>query len=182
MQVASSDHGGRVVTLAFSPPCWSREELDYGHNWEGRKTLWPAEDWRSQKRQPNEATLAVGEKLDALGCDPTEGMAKIAMDKKNSAEARGRSVTTTLKELVKQLRTQLSTSILSGVFRQQHISSLQALATISVTLRRLEKSGRVKATCEGRKVTHKMDWRNSWMNSEDVYRGRTRRSCIGANG
>ena len=31
----------------------------------------------------------------------------------------------------------------------------QPLATISVTLRRLEKSGRVKATREGRKVTYK---------------------------
>ena len=43
-----------------------------------------------KKGTPNKATLAAAEKLEALGCDPLEGMARIAMDKKNSPELRGR--------------------------------------------------------------------------------------------
>jgi hypothetical protein len=39
---------------------------------------------------PNRATRTVAEKLEALGCDPIEGMARIAMDENNSAETRGR--------------------------------------------------------------------------------------------
>jgi hypothetical protein len=39
---------------------------------------------------PNRATLTVAEKLEALGCDPIEGMARIAMDEKNPVEIRGR--------------------------------------------------------------------------------------------
>ena len=39
---------------------------------------------------PNKATLAAAEKIEALGCDPLEGMARIAMDKRNSPELRGR--------------------------------------------------------------------------------------------
>jgi hypothetical protein len=34
-----------------------------------------------QKGTPNKRTIAVAEKLEELGCDPIEGMAKIAMDK-----------------------------------------------------------------------------------------------------
>jgi hypothetical protein len=33
-----------------------------------------------QKGTPNKKTLAVAETLEALGCDPIEGMARIAMD------------------------------------------------------------------------------------------------------
>jgi hypothetical protein len=43
-----------------------------------------------KKGTPNKATLTVAEKLEALGCDPIEGMARIAMDEKNSPETRGR--------------------------------------------------------------------------------------------
>jgi len=43
-----------------------------------------------QRGTPNKATRAVAEKLEALGCDPILGMARIAMDEKNSAETRGR--------------------------------------------------------------------------------------------
>jgi hypothetical protein len=43
-----------------------------------------------KKGTQNKATLTVAEKLEALGCDPIEGMARIAMDKKNSPEIRGR--------------------------------------------------------------------------------------------
>ena len=43
-----------------------------------------------KKGTPNKATLSVAEKLEALGCDPIEGMARIAMDESNSAETRGR--------------------------------------------------------------------------------------------
>jgi hypothetical protein len=43
-----------------------------------------------QKGTPNRATLTAAEKLEALGCDPLEGMARIAMDERNSPETRGR--------------------------------------------------------------------------------------------
>jgi hypothetical protein len=43
-----------------------------------------------QRGTPNKATLTIAEKLEALGCDPIEGMARIAMDKKISPETRGR--------------------------------------------------------------------------------------------
>jgi hypothetical protein len=43
-----------------------------------------------KKGTPNKATLTVAEKLEALGCDPIEGMARIAMNEKNSQETRGR--------------------------------------------------------------------------------------------
>lgn len=33
-----------------------------------------------KKGVPNKKTLAVAEKLEALGCDPIEGLARIAMD------------------------------------------------------------------------------------------------------
>jgi hypothetical protein len=39
---------------------------------------------------PNKATLAVTERLKAIGCDPIEGMARIAMDAKNPPDLRGR--------------------------------------------------------------------------------------------
>jgi len=39
---------------------------------------------------PNKRTQEVMERLDALGCGPIEGMAKIAMDQSNPPELRGR--------------------------------------------------------------------------------------------
>ena len=39
---------------------------------------------------PNKATLDVITKLQALGCDPIEGMARIAMDESNAPELRGK--------------------------------------------------------------------------------------------
>ena len=39
---------------------------------------------------PNKRTQEIIEKLEALGCDPVEGMAKLAADENNSAELRGR--------------------------------------------------------------------------------------------
>ncbi len=39
---------------------------------------------------PNRRTLEVIERLDLLGCDPLEGMARIAMDAANPIELRGR--------------------------------------------------------------------------------------------
>jgi hypothetical protein len=39
---------------------------------------------------PNRKTGEIGELLEALGCNPIEGMAKIAQNLKNSAELRGR--------------------------------------------------------------------------------------------
>ena len=39
---------------------------------------------------PNKRTIEVMERLEALGCDPIEGMAKIAMDEANPPELRGR--------------------------------------------------------------------------------------------
>jgi len=43
-----------------------------------------------KKGTPNKATQTVAEKLDALGCDPFEGMARIAMNEKNPIEVRAR--------------------------------------------------------------------------------------------
>jgi hypothetical protein len=39
---------------------------------------------------PNKRTLDVIERLDELGCDPIEGMAKIALDPQNPIELRAR--------------------------------------------------------------------------------------------
>lgn len=39
---------------------------------------------------PNKRTAEVLARLTALGCDPIEGMAHLAMDKSNSPELRGR--------------------------------------------------------------------------------------------
>ena len=55
----------------------------------GRPTGQPKTGGR-KKGTPNKATLTVAEKLESLGCDPIEGMARIAMDEKNSPETRGR--------------------------------------------------------------------------------------------
>ncbi len=35
---------------------------------------------RRQRGTPNKRTLAVAEKLEELGCDPIDGMTRIAMD------------------------------------------------------------------------------------------------------
>jgi hypothetical protein len=43
-----------------------------------------------QKGTRNKRTQDVIDRLEALGCDPIEGMAQIAMDETNSAELRGR--------------------------------------------------------------------------------------------
>ena len=43
-----------------------------------------------QKGTPNRRTQEIIEKLDTLGCDPIEGMARIAMDESNTVELRGR--------------------------------------------------------------------------------------------
>ena len=42
------------------------------------------------KGTPNKRTLDIQERLDALGCDPIEGMAKLAQDNANTPELRGR--------------------------------------------------------------------------------------------
>jgi hypothetical protein len=42
------------------------------------------------KGTPNKRTQDVTERLAVLGCDPIEGMARIAMDEANTPELRGR--------------------------------------------------------------------------------------------
>ncbi len=42
------------------------------------------------KGTPNKRTLDVVLRLENIGCDPIEGMAKLAMDSTNSPELRGR--------------------------------------------------------------------------------------------
>jgi hypothetical protein len=51
----------------------------------GRKT-----GGRTTAGAPNKRTAEVEERLGALGCDPIEGMARIAMDATNAPELRGR--------------------------------------------------------------------------------------------
>jgi len=43
-----------------------------------------------KKGTPNKATLNIAEKLEALGWDPLEGLAQIAMNLKNTPELRAR--------------------------------------------------------------------------------------------
>jgi hypothetical protein len=43
-----------------------------------------------QRGTPNKRTVEVSERLAALGCDPIEGMALLAMDANNPPELRGR--------------------------------------------------------------------------------------------
>ena len=43
-----------------------------------------------QKGTPNKRTLDVGDRLAALGCDPLEGMARIAMSEEADLSLRGR--------------------------------------------------------------------------------------------
>jgi hypothetical protein len=42
------------------------------------------------KGTPNKTTVAVAERLEAIGCDPLEGMAKIAMDINTPIEVRAK--------------------------------------------------------------------------------------------
>jgi hypothetical protein len=42
------------------------------------------------KGTPNKETLAVAERLEAIGCDPLEGMARIAMDINTPIEVRAK--------------------------------------------------------------------------------------------
>ena len=42
------------------------------------------------KGTPNKTTVAVTERLEAIGCDPIEGMARIAMDIKTPIDLRAR--------------------------------------------------------------------------------------------
>lgn len=44
----------------------------------------------TRKGSPNKLKAAVAERIAALGCDPFEGMATIAMDMSNPPELRGR--------------------------------------------------------------------------------------------
>ena len=55
----------------------------------GRRPGTPKTGGRS-KGTPNKATQDVRDKLAALGCDPIEGMARIAMDEANPPELRGK--------------------------------------------------------------------------------------------
>lgn len=43
-----------------------------------------------QKGTPNKLSLTVATRLEELGCDPIEGMARIAMDSKSPDDLRGR--------------------------------------------------------------------------------------------
>jgi hypothetical protein len=43
-----------------------------------------------KKGTPNRSSLEVAERLRELNCDPIEGMARIAMDKRHTPELRGR--------------------------------------------------------------------------------------------
>lgn len=43
-----------------------------------------------QAGTPNKRTTELSERLEALGCDPIEGMAQIAMNEANPLELRGR--------------------------------------------------------------------------------------------
>jgi hypothetical protein len=43
-----------------------------------------------ERGTPNKATKSVAEKLDALGCDPIEGLARLATDDDNPVEIRMR--------------------------------------------------------------------------------------------
>jgi hypothetical protein len=42
------------------------------------------------KGTPNKGTLAVAERLEAIGCDPIEGMARIAMDPETPIDLRAK--------------------------------------------------------------------------------------------
>jgi len=42
----------------------------------------PVSGGERQKGRPNKKTIAVVDRLEALGCDPIEGMARFAMDEK----------------------------------------------------------------------------------------------------
>jgi hypothetical protein len=43
-----------------------------------------------KKGTPNKRTMELAERLEAMGCDPLEGMARIAMDPESPPELRGR--------------------------------------------------------------------------------------------
>ncbi len=43
-----------------------------------------------QKGTPNKATADISARLEALGCDPIAGMARLALDEANSPELRGK--------------------------------------------------------------------------------------------
>jgi hypothetical protein len=63
-----------------------------------------------QKGTPNRKTAEVAERLAALGCDPLEGLARLAMDPANSPELRGRMFA----ELAQYLHPKRKATELSG--------------------------------------------------------------------
>jgi hypothetical protein len=72
---------------------------------------------------PNKRSLAVAEKLEALGCDPIEGMAKIAMDEKVEMSIRAQMY----KELAQYVAFERKAVEVQADFGQSYLKALKAV-------------------------------------------------------
>lgn len=76
-----------------------------------------------QKGTPNIRTLEIAERLSALGCDPIEGMARIAQDENNPPDLRGRMYA----ELAQYIAPKRKSIEHSGSLSLRHEEALAAL-------------------------------------------------------
>ncbi|MEK7122322.1 MAG: hypothetical protein AAB855_00540 [Patescibacteria group bacterium] len=72
---------------------------------------------------PNKRTVAVEKKLTELGCDPIEGMARIAIDKKNPLEMRAKMYAELAPYVVPKRKSmemtgELVTFVISGLYEE----------------------------------------------------------------
>lgn len=89
---------------------------------------------------PNKRTAEVKERLEALGCDPIEGMARIAMDETVSAEIRGRMYSELAGYLYPK-RKAIDHSLTEHVEPEQELSKLEVARRIAFLLHRAKIEG-----------------------------------------
>ena len=80
-----------------------------------------------KKGQPTKLNLEARQRLEELGCDPLEGMARIAADTKASKELRGRMYSELAKYIWPQ-RKAVEHSGVGGAAIETHDSAVESLA------------------------------------------------------
>ena len=78
---------------------WEASDVNVGVSWD-TQVAWSSMPFTTghpklansgrRKGTPNRLTGDIAARLEALGCDPIEGMARLAMDEENTPELRGR--------------------------------------------------------------------------------------------
>lgn len=80
-----------------------------------------------KKGQPTKLTLEARIRLEELGCDPLEGMARIAMDTKAPIELRGRMYTELAKYIWPQRKAVEHTGAGGGPIEMTDVSGIELL-------------------------------------------------------